>query len=247
MRFIWRMALRELRSGWRRLAFFFVCLSVGVGAVVALRSTIQNAGAAVSADARLLLAADVLADSSREWPAEALRAFERADTSQLVEARTETVELPTMLRPAEETREGALMVELKAIAPPYPLYGEFKLSGGAAFDHKLLDASGAVVAEALLERLSLRAGDSVRIGDATFVIRGSFAEEPGGAGGGFRLGPRVFIARDAVGATGLVGFGSRARHRMLFRARDGETERLASELRAALKGTLVGVRTWRDA
>lgn len=247
MKFVWRMALRELRSGWRRLAFFFLCLSVGVGAVVALRSTIRNAGAAVSADARLLLAADVLADSSREWPAEVLRAFERAGEAQLVEARTETVELPTMLRPEDAASDGALMVELKAIAPPYPLYGDFKLSDGATFDHKLLEGNGVVVAEALLERLKLKAGDVVRIGEAAFVIRGSFAEEPGGASGGFRLGPRVFIGRDAVGATGLVGFGSRARHRMLFRARDGETERLAAELRAALKGTLVGVRTWRDA
>lgn len=247
MRFVWRMALRELRSGWRRLAFFFLCLSVGVGAVVALRSTIQNAGAAVAADARLLLAADVLADSSREWPAEALAAFERADGLRLVEARTETVELPTMLRPAEESSEGALMVELKAVASPYPLYGDFKLSNGAAFDHGLLAGDGAVVAEALLERLSLRAGDAVRIGDSTFVIRGSFAEEPGAASGGFRLGPRVFIGREVIGATGLVGLGSRARHRMLFRARGGETDALASELRAGLKGTLVGVRTWRDA
>ena len=247
MKFVWRMARRELRAGWRRLAFFFVCLSIGVGAVVALRSTIQNAGAAVSADARLLLAADVLADSSRQWPPEALQAFERAGNSQLVEARTETVELPTMLRPADEGREGALMVELKAVAPPYPLYGEFKLSNNATFDHSLLEGGGAVVAETLLERLRLRIGDAVRIGDASFQIRGSFAEEPGGAGGGFRLGPRVFIARGGVEATGLVGFGSRARHRMLFRAREGETDRLASELRGALKGTLVGVRTWRDA
>jgi len=43
MRFVWRMALRELRAGWRRLLFFFLCLSIGVGSVVALRSTIQIA------------------------------------------------------------------------------------------------------------------------------------------------------------------------------------------------------------
>ena len=38
MRFVLRMAARELRSSWRRLLFFFICVAVGVGAIVALRS-----------------------------------------------------------------------------------------------------------------------------------------------------------------------------------------------------------------
>ena len=247
MRFVWRMALRELRAGWRRLLFFFLCLSVGVGSVVALRSTIQNLNSAVTAEARQMLAADAFADSSRQWTPEALAAIERIARPPLVEARTETVDLPTMMRPADGAREGALMVELKAVEAPYPLYGEFKLSDGATFDHALLADRGAVVAESLLERLQLRVGDEVKIGDAVFRIRGSFEREPGGAGGGFRLGQRVFIARRAVEETGLTGFGSRARHRMLFRVRGDETERLVAELRAALKGGLVSVRSYRDA
>ena len=36
--FVLRMAGRELRASWRRLVFFFVCVAVGVGAIVALRS-----------------------------------------------------------------------------------------------------------------------------------------------------------------------------------------------------------------
>ncbi|HEY9284298.1 MAG TPA: FtsX-like permease family protein, partial [Pyrinomonadaceae bacterium] len=247
MRFVWRMALRELRAGWRRLLFFFLCLSIGVGSVVALRSTIQNLNSAVTAEARQMLAADAFADSSRQWTPEALAAIERIARAPLVEARTETVDLPTMLRPADPAREGALMVELKAVEAPYPLYGEFKLSDGTTFDHALLAGRGAVVAESLLERLQLRVGDEVKIGDAVFQIRGSFGREPGGAGGGFRLGQRVFIARRAIEETGLTGFGSRARHRMLFRVRGDGTERLVAELRAALRGGLVSVRSYRDA
>ena len=42
MRFVLRMAVREIRASWRRLLFFFVCIAVGVGAIVALRSVIQS-------------------------------------------------------------------------------------------------------------------------------------------------------------------------------------------------------------
>jgi putative ABC transport system permease protein len=247
MRFVWRMAVRELRAGWRRLLFFFLCLSIGVGSVVALRSTIQNLNSAVTAEARQMLAADAFANSSRQWSAEELAAIERIARPPLVEARTETIDLPTMLRPADEAREGALMVELKAVESAYPLYGEFKLSDGSKFDHALLAGRGAVVSTGLLERLGLRPGDEVRIGEATFQVRAAFDQEPGGGGGGFRMGQRVFIARGAVEETGLVGFGSRARHRFLFRVRDDGTEKFVAELRSALRGTLVNVRSYRDA
>ena len=42
MSFVLQMAVRETRAAWRRLLFFFVCIAVGVAAIVALRSVIQN-------------------------------------------------------------------------------------------------------------------------------------------------------------------------------------------------------------
>ncbi|MGH9902289.1 MAG: hypothetical protein ACRD68_10835, partial [Pyrinomonadaceae bacterium] len=65
MRFITQMARRELRSSWRRLLFFFLCIGIGVGSIVALRSTIRNLNEAVAGEARQLLTADVMIDSTR--------------------------------------------------------------------------------------------------------------------------------------------------------------------------------------
>ena len=47
MSFVFRMVGRELRASWRRLVFFFVCVAIGVGAIVALRSVIQRVGLAL--------------------------------------------------------------------------------------------------------------------------------------------------------------------------------------------------------
>src|SRR5687767_13450215 len=207
---------------------------------------IQSLNRAVAGEARALMTADVQADTTREWPAEALAKIERIARPPLVEARTETVEAPTMLRPADPAREGALMVELKGVERGFPLYGEFVLADGKPFDYALVEGGGAVVAPLLLERLSLRVGDRVRIGEREFEIRGVSRQEPGSSGGGFRLGPRVFVSRADLESAGLTGFGSRARRKMLFKAGEGRMEELARTLRAEVGNNLVNVRSYRN-
>jgi putative ABC transport system permease protein len=240
------MARREIRSSWRRLLFFFLCIGIGVGSIIALRSIIGSASRAVAGEARSLLTADVQIDSTREWKPETLGVIERNTHPPLVVASTETIDSATMVRPADATSEGAMMVELKGIESPFPLYGNFKLAGGKRFDQSLLDNNGAIVAPLLLERLRLRVGDKIKIGESAFEIRGVIEFEPGSGGGGFRLGPRVFIARSAVANTGLVGFGSRARRRVLLKVREGALEQVVANLRAELKGQLVTVNSYKD-
>ncbi len=245
MSFIFNLAWRELRASWRRLLFFFLCIGIGVGSIVALRSMIQSLNRAVAGEARALMTADAQAETTREWSAEALTKIERVARPPLVEARTETVEAPTMLRPSDEGRGGALMVELKGVERGFPLYGDFRLEDGRPFDFSLLENGGTVVAPLLLERLNLKIGDRVRIGEREFEIRGVSKQEPGSSGG-FRLGPRVFVARADLEAAGLTGFGSRARRKILFKVADGRLEELVKTLRAELGSNLVNVRSYRD-
>lgn len=245
MKFVFNLARRELRASWKRLLFFFLCIGVGVGSIVALRSLIQNLNRAVAGEARELMTADVQAETTREWTADALAKIDAVARPPLVEARTETVEASTMLRPADAAHEGALMVELKGIERGFPLYGDFRLEDGRAFDYSMVDNDGAVVAPQLLERLGLSVGDRVKIGEREFEIRGVTKQEPG-SGGGFRLGPRVFVSRAALEASGLTGFGSRARHKILFKTADGRMDELVVALRKELGNNVVNVRSYKD-
>jgi putative ABC transport system permease protein len=54
MAFILRMVGRETRASWRRLLFFFLCVALGVGAMAAVRSVIQNVRGALAREARAL-------------------------------------------------------------------------------------------------------------------------------------------------------------------------------------------------
>ena len=67
MMFVLRMAIRETRSSWQRLLFFFVCLAIGVGAIVTLRSVIQSVRGVVTGEARTLIAGDVVISTGRGW------------------------------------------------------------------------------------------------------------------------------------------------------------------------------------
>lgn len=245
MNFIFNLAWRELRASWRRLLFFFLCIGIGVGSIVALRSMIQSLNRAVAGEARALMTADVQAETTREWPQDVLAKIEKVAQPSLVEARTETVEAPTMLRPADEGRGGALMVEVKGVERGFPLYGDFRLDDGRPFDFALVENGGAVVAPLLLERLNLKVGERVRIGEREFEIRGVSKQEPG-SGGGFRLGPRVFVSRSDLEAAGLTGFGSRARRKILFKTAEGRLNEVVTALRTEVGNNLVNVRSYRD-
>ena len=59
------MAVREMRASWQRLLFFFVCIAVGVGAIVALRSVIQSVRNTFAGEARTLIAADAIITSNQ--------------------------------------------------------------------------------------------------------------------------------------------------------------------------------------
>ncbi|MGH9173308.1 MAG: hypothetical protein ACRD1H_03065, partial [Vicinamibacterales bacterium] len=67
MKFVVAMAVREMRASWRRLLFFFICLSIGVGAIVAIRSVIQSVRGVFAGEARGLISADAIITSNRPF------------------------------------------------------------------------------------------------------------------------------------------------------------------------------------
>src|SRR5687767_282678 len=152
MRFIFNLTRREIRSSWRRLLFFFLCIALGVGSVVALRSLIQNLTRAVGTDARALMTADIELSSTNDFTPTDISKIETAvSQSGIVDGRNEAITASSMARPADAVNANVKMVELKGIEPPFPLVGTFTLTDGTPFDFKLLENNGAVVAKILLE------------------------------------------------------------------------------------------------
>ena len=245
MNFIFNLTFREIRSAWRRLLFFFLCIAIGVGSVVALRSLIINLSKVVGGDARALLTADLVVNSTNDFsPTDVEKIESVIKQSNIVEARNEAIETSAMARPADKSNETFGFIELKGIEPPFPLVGKFTLSDGSPFDFKLLENNGAVVAPILLEKLNIRVGDKIHVGESDFQIRATFDEEPGGGANGLRLGSRVFIEKKAFDEAGITR-NSRVRRRILYRTSGNPTE-LVKALRETVKGSTLTVQSYRE-
>ncbi|MGQ0736017.1 MAG: ABC transporter permease [Acidobacteriota bacterium] len=242
MMFVLTMARREMRASWRRLLFFFICLSIGVGAIVAIRSVIQSVRAVFAGEARALISADLVLSSNRAFADDVSATIDR----RLQSARAvshQSVEVATMVR--GELNARPRMVEIRAVEPGFPHYGLLKLADGQTFAQTLLDNHGVLVRPELLAQLELRVGDGLRIGTERFTIRGVVEAEPGRRLGAFSLGPRVFMSYQDLQKTGLLAFGSRASYQRLVKVSDAELPRLVAALRGDLANTFVRVRSYQ--
>src|SRR5580704_17999504 len=230
MMFVLRMAVRETRASCTRLLFFFLCIAVGVAAIVTLRSVIQSVRGVFGREAKTMIAADVLISTNADWTAEVRQTIYRRLAECGALDRTETVETPTMSRPSDG-RAVARMVELRAVQRQFPLYGTVGLQDGLSYAYSLLQHHGVLVRPELLTALGMRVGDQLTIGRAVFTIRGVITNEPGRRVAGFSLGPRVLIDFDDLASTALLGVGSRARRVVLVRLPEEAIQPLLRALR----------------
>ena len=247
MKFVVLMAMRELRASWRRLLFFFVCVAIGVGAIVTLRSMIQSIRASLSREARALIAADVSISTNRPWTPEVRADLDQRLARAPILARQDAVEATTMVRP--EAGKGAAvarMVELRGVEAGFPYYGKVVLTDGRTFSHEMLVQHGALVRPELLAQLGLEVGDRIVIGGTPFTIRGLISQEPGRRVGAFSFGSRVLVDLADLRNTGLLSFGSRANYVILLRVADSGIVPLADELRRDFRDRFVIVRSYRS-
>ncbi|HEV8628770.1 MAG TPA: FtsX-like permease family protein, partial [Thermoanaerobaculia bacterium] len=245
-----RWLVRDSRGARGRLVFFVLCLAVGVAAVVAVAALADNLEQGLRREAKQLLGADLAVSGRRPPPASVVAAALTLPGAQSTLIR----ELDTMAA-ATQGRAGrvppSLLVELKAVGAGYPLYGKLVTRPKAPLT-RLLGADGAIAAPELFERLHLRVGDRLRVGESTFTLRAKLESEPDRAVTPFTFGPRVLLAEEGFQRTRLAAFGSRINYRLLVQlpgnATRGQLEAAAQRLRDAL-GTAPWWRleTWSQA
>lgn len=194
-----RLAIRDLRGGLAGLRLLAICLFLGVAALAGVGSLSSAIVAGLAERGQAILGGDIQVSVSQRaaTPAEvgAFRALGRV--SHIARMRA----MAARLDGAE-----SILVELKGVDEAYPLYGEFRLQPGALKARP--SGNDVAIGPELADRLSLRVGDSLRIGNTSLRIIGLIAEEPDRVGQGFTLGSTALVDRAGLSATGLVQPGS---------------------------------------
>jgi putative ABC transport system permease protein len=254
MRFIAAMAWREVRSSWRRLVLFFLCIAMGVGAMVSLRSFTKVFAASVANHSRVLLSSDVRVENTQAWSAEHLAVLSALAADPRVLEQTRMRETETIVRADGRADARPVMVQLRAVEPSFPIRGEVRLSGGAPYSYGLLASGGAVVTRSLVERLQIAVGDTIKVGTLTVTVRAIAERIPGNALN-FSPMPRILVEYGVPDAAGLTGFGSRVMDFWLFNVHDGDERPFAQTIGRAYQarrlrggvGTFHFVENWMSA
>ena len=259
--FVLTMAWRETRGAWRHFLYFFFCIAVGVGALVGVSLFAAHVDRAVTKEAKGLLGGDLEVRSSHPLGAQGQevlsslrkRGISATHISELVAMAARSESADQKSRSSQLTQ----IIELKGVDSSYPLYGALRLDPARPLGTLLHPPRatcreepcfGAVVQESLLIRMGLAVGDTIKIGQARFVITGIVRTEPDRIANAFSLGPRVIISQEGLRAAELIKPGSRVRERHLFKLPDGMAfESLRGELRGRLTEERVRVTGYPEA
>ena len=97
------------------------------------------------------------------------------------------------------------LVLLKTVAGRFPFYGPIVLDPPGPLHDAL--QRGVVVAADLLKNPGVKVGGLLRVGAKRFPVVAVVKQEPQQFGFSSMLGPRVFVAEEAMEGSGLLGFG----------------------------------------
>lgn len=232
-----KIAWREARASSTKFTFVIVAVAIGVGALTGVRGFGRAFYGMLLRESRTLMAADL-----------SLRVFGLPDARQTAVLddltrrsvqRTWITETLSMV--SSDAVPNPILVSIKAVDPRvYPFYGEVKLDPPGTLRQELNDQSVAV-SDDLLLRLKVAVGDTVRLGGQPFRIIGRTVSEPDRMSGSLNVGPRVMISRAGLDRTGLIGIGSRASERYLFRLSPGSPgiEQVRQTLKKAFPEALI--------
>lgn len=201
LRLALRFARRELRGGMAGFRVFFLCLVLGSAAISGVESLGDAFLTGLQDQGQVLLGGDVSVQLVHRQASPEERAF--------LAARG-TVSENTSMRAMVYARDNQnrQLVELKAVDDRWPLFGAPTFTPAQALRDVIAcegdGVCGAAAEQTLLDRLHVRRGDLVRLGNATFRIMAVLDKEPDRISTGFSLGPRFLISDKGLPGTGLV-------------------------------------------
>ena len=207
-----RLAWRESRTARRRLALYMSSIAFGVAALVAIDSFAGNVTRSIREQSRTLLGGDMALQARAAFPAVVDTLLDSLRADKIATSRVTTFASMALAEPSGGTR----LVQVRAVSPGYPFYGEIETVPANAWS-RVHDESIVFVDPSLLVALDAAVGDSLRLGQKLFLIAGTLGNVPGDAGITAVIGPRVYMSDKWLDATALLKFGSRAEYDVVLK------------------------------
>ncbi len=239
---LFQLAWRESRTARRRLLLYMSSISLGVAALVAIDSFAANVQASIKDQSRNLLGGDINLRARQFFTPRVDSILDSLRTAGVPSAKVTSFASMATSQPSGNTR----LAQIRAVGDGFPFYGEVLTEPAGAWA-RLQRERVAMVDPSILVGLDAQVGDTLSIGYAKFVIAATIVNIPGDPGIAATIGPRVFIASQYVGETGLLGLGSRAEYEAVVKLpEDVRPAMWVAPLRPRLEAANIRIRTVQE-
>jgi putative ABC transport system permease protein len=236
--FLSRTAIRDSRKDIGKLVMFMSSIVIGIAALVAINSFNYNLLKDVDEQAATLLGADIAVNGNRELTGEI-----GLIVDSIPGERSSEIEIFSMsyLKKTDDSQ----FVRVKALEGNFPFYGELKTDPPEAYNI-FRNEKGALVDDGMMLQYGLQVGDSIRLGESTFVISGRLQSLFGGFGGsGFA--PTVYIGLNDLDSTKLVQPGSLLDYAFYFKVPEGfDPDAWQDQYRSTFRDESYGITTIQE-
>lgn len=230
IKFQWlaKMAWRDSRRNRSRLLLFISSIVLGIAALIAINSFSENLLKDIDREAKSLLGADLVFESSHPLDTIIDPYFDTIAVSQ-----SSSVNFASMVLFPESGNTRLALIN--ALEGDFPYYGKFNTSPADAFLHFQEDKK-ALVDKTLMLQFDIKEGDLIKIGEITFTVAGKLNSIPGRAGIATSVAPQVIIPQQHLEATGLVQTGSRIEYNYYYKlAENAPSEEIGNRFRDLYK------------
>ncbi len=206
---LFEMAWRDSRRNRSRLMLFISAIIFGIAALVAIYSFRYNLEGDINSQAATLVGADLVVYSGK-LPDKQMQAL----LDSLGDERSQERMFVSMVYFPKGG--GTRLVQVHALQGAFPYYGSLEtvpLAAGTGFKK----SKSALVDKLLMLQFNAKVGDSVKIGDLTFLIAGTLNKAPGQTGISSNIAPSVYIPFQYLQQTGLLKKGSRINYNYFFK------------------------------
>jgi len=217
---------RLLRRG--SFSLLLVSAAIACACITAIALFVDRVDRTFNDEASSFIGADALIKGAQPLPESWLESASKLELSlsQFQETRAMVI-----------TGDAMTLTSLKAVDNNYPLKGELTIAQNEAEETvvKRGPERGTVwLTPRLLPLLNINIGDSVTIGEATFIVDAEIRREPDSAQSVFGVAPRAMIHQDDLASTGAVQYGSRVEHHLMLAGNEKAISTLQEKLNEEL-------------
>ncbi|ADB42455.1 ABC transporter permease [Spirosoma linguale] len=223
------MAWRDSRRSRQRLLLFMSAIVLGIAALVAINSFGDNLARSIDDQARELLGADLTLSWSRPPSAKTAKLAKTLGRDRAYEVSfASLVSIPKT--------GGVRLAQVKGLEGNFPYYGTWEVQPASAIQtFRQASQRVALVDDGLLVQLGAQPGDSVKVGNLSFLIAGRVTKTPGQAAIAATVAPTVFIPNQFLASTGLLQRGSRVAYKYYYQFAPGtDVEKYVKTISARL-------------